>query len=481
MVTTGQAKPLLTDKRQFRLAGAGTDSGRTPEQRVINHLPSTVTTRRSQSPVRRPITTSGATNSSIEASQAESSDNKFFHASDASQALLASSTSTRKPAFFTANSFTSNTKAVHTTPELRRAESAAEVRTRSQSRSYTTRTPTLRDPSPVRPQSFSTARLKLAPTAKSGPETPELYSTARQFSSNGETSDTPSRPGLVPSDRLQRQKSAMSLRAGPDPSRPVAEKHQESRPILKSPAKERNSHGDRMSLLESSPTALDQSRESKLLTSPQSLASSSGSLPKSDYFENAMSQPAQTNRKIMDLEIRTTSLMAVNTHLEKQTRRQATEMKEMRKRIAYLLKNPGTQPASLVENLSEDASGSEVDEDTGEEDLLEVGQRLRQAATVIDLSIKRALLLSEQLLGDANKGLQYRPRESEIGIGVRKVVVDSTPDVTETVEEEHSSSWQETGYVVHGDILDDDRDISGLDLASQGLALRDEDNDSLLV
>lgn len=195
----------------------------------------------------------------------------------------------------------------------------------------------------------------------------------------------------------------------------------------------------------------------------------------------------------MDLEIRTTSLMAVNNQLEKQTRKQTQEMKEMRKKIANLIKYPGrgdslaqADPDDVLDNR--DSEDGEEDELGAEDDIHEVGTRLLDAAAAVDRSIRRAVLLSEQLLADARRGLHYRPRESEIGVGVRKVLQDSTPDLSELVDREEDVSAvlpNESGYGAvppargqmmlvddddeverQGDEEEEEEDISGLDLAA---------------
>lgn len=208
--------------------------------------------------------------------------------------------------------------------------------------------------------------------------------------------------------------------------------------------------------------------------SPQSATSTSTSVTNSittrqDHLESVLSQPAQTNRKIMDLEIRNTSLMAVNNLLEKQTLKQATEMKDLRKRIVHMTKFP-------ISNFSAGAADRDVcsDEDEemeeeidAEEDLQEVGERLLKASTNVDRTIKRALLLSEQLLEDARKGLHYRPRESEIGIGLRKVIRSRDDDENENVMEDEGQSSsmivQEIEQLLNND---EDADVLNLELDS---------------
>lgn len=154
-------------------------------------------------------------------------------------------------------------------------------------------------------------------------------------------------------------------------------------------------------------------------------------------IEEATSLPTQIHRKVMDLEIRNTSLMAVNNLLEKQSRKHASEMKELRKRIVFMTKFPQTNTVGQdLLPVGDGEHDEEADEIEERDDLQEVGDRLLLAANNVDHAIRRALLLSEQLLTDANRGLHYRPRESEIGLGMRRVLLSNVEDDSELMSED---------------------------------------------
>ncbi|ORY86300.1 hypothetical protein BCR37DRAFT_391094 [Protomyces lactucae-debilis] len=139
-----------------------------------------------------------------------------------------------------------------------------------------------------------------------------------------------------------------------------------------------------------------------------------------DMTQASAAAAESSTRRMLDYEIRNTSLMAVNAHLEKQTRRQASELKQLR-RHAQEARGLGT-----MKPLSPDASEALTsDDDAWPADMEDVRRKvllsdeLTGTIRSLDGSIQRALLVSEQLLTDAQRGLAYRPRESEVGLGVR--------------------------------------------------------------
>ena len=141
---------------------------------------------------------------------------------------------------------------------------------------------------------------------------------------------------------------------------------------------------------------------------------------------------SQSSRKIMDLEIRNTSLLAVNSLIEKRARDQAKEIRELRKHMADMSKHPRLRASDVASYppVEVDATlevNSDFDSST---------KSLLLAATEVDQSIARATILSESLLAEARRGLAYRPRDSEI-------MVTRVLDEDEQAEDDHDSICSE--------------------------------------
>lgn len=161
----------------------------------------------------------------------------------------------------------------------------------------------------------------------------------------------------------------------------------------------------------------------------------------------------------MDLEIRNMSLLSVNNQIEKRSRDQAQELKELRRRVAQMTQTPYLRYANAndkeddffslgwhqetegsVAGASASASASAPDDK-----FQDVADALLCAAQNVDESIRRSLMLAEHLLEDAKRGLAYRPRDSEI-LG-RRVLVDRTPDDSRVFEDDEDEDEREDEVV----------------------------------
>lgn len=455
------------ERRTIRLAGAATNVDNATDPHIITHLPSTVTTRRNHSPTKR---RSAQDLRREEASgSSEHADSKFFHASEISEATRTPATGTNRPAFFTANSFSNSPSTPSVAPELRRGASALEVRARSDSRPTLGRkTPRLRDLSPDR-------IVQTISKVKGSQEDHAILSLRTHTARPTTNRDEPSQARSIgrSANRLQRQASAITLNpAGAIPTSRRSSGNsiqtmrlmQEQDPPMSADSTEddssalrlRTQQGDKNTVV--SPALVP-------ISSPQSSTSTSTSYERSDDMEAQAQaqaqalQPVQVNRKIMDLEIRTTSLLAVNNQLEKQTRKQAMEMKELRKQLAHANKYPGiAQSATASDDYCAAESDEELADLKSDRDASNTSQKvalvLLQAASQVDRAISRALLLSDQLLEDAQKGLRYRPRESEIGIGVRRVLYEEVDDESLRDADDKSPDLRGSDTQQAGDISD---------------------------
>lgn len=459
------------DGRHLRVIGGSCETSRPPDPQTITHLPSTVTTRRAHSPTRRPPSAQGdySQGNVINGEQhkvphVSKNDGKFFHASEMQQASRTPTTTNKKPAFFTANSFSNTIKTASVTPELRRAGSAVETRSRSESKpTAIKRTPRLRDTSPDR-------RIQTGPSQGLGHDlwSPSPFETYGGVAASKENDIPQARSLGRTTQRLPRQISLNSLHQM-ETNKPACRSsdtpttNSTTRQVQRLSTSEKLANSEIIQetspRFESSPPSLGLP-EPVSTRSPQSSVSTSTTYSNPDDEDLSSLQPIQVNRKIMDLEIRTTSLLAVNNQLERQTRKQAAEMRDLRKCLAHASRYPnkaamnsdclGANSGVAMDIVGDDAE----DEEDGTDNLHQVGLLLATAASNVDRAISRALLLSDQLLEDAQKGLRYKPRESEIGVGIRKVLYDEfeDEDISRAGDERQERS------VVN------DEDISGLNL-----------------
>ena len=166
---------------------------------------------------------------------------------------------------------------------------------------------------------------------------------------------------------------------------------------------------------------------------------------------------ARVERKITDLEISNSSLLAINRTLERQMRKQNAELRRIR-RLSF----PGGLamfPAqSFRSSLSEgEGSGSEDDVDRDNngsdhessngaesESRLGVGdtkevyidlarhQELLDGSRSMNHSIKRCLLRTDDLIKDGRKALEYKVRANDVSLGGRVLPPEELSDVVES-------------------------------------------------
>ncbi|KAA8894880.1 hypothetical protein FN846DRAFT_894679 [Sphaerosporella brunnea] len=176
---------------------------------------------------------------------------------------------------------------------------------------------------------------------------------------------------------------------------------------------------------------------------------------------------SRRERKVMDLEISNASLLAINKTLEKEMRRQTAELRRY-KRLARSGRlssgasnnNPrssspaskrgksDSDAASIVESEEWEANGSEEDDDTETEKLseeegesededgksdekhreadekrltldLSKHQALLDASSKMNKSLRGCLLITDQLIREGKKALEYKVRASDVRIGGR--------------------------------------------------------------
>ncbi|GAA5823862.1 hypothetical protein JCM5353_006385 [Sporobolomyces roseus] len=140
---------------------------------------------------------------------------------------------------------------------------------------------------------------------------------------------------------------------------------------------------------------------------------------------------AKVSRRIMDLEIRTSSLLSINAQLERQKLKQTSEMRELRRKLRESLGGGGRQRFDLDEIRSTSSGGelSDIDYDDEDEDgepqpsweeLLRTDKSFGQVANLVDGMLKRG-----------KKAVEYKVEEkSQVGR------VLSTVEMEDRFEEE---------------------------------------------
>ncbi|KAG5519787.1 hypothetical protein PMAC_000060 [Pneumocystis sp. 'macacae'] len=125
---------------------------------------------------------------------------------------------------------------------------------------------------------------------------------------------------------------------------------------------------------------------------------------------------ARTNRKILDLEISNTSLLALNDNLEKQTRRQMSEIKELRKKIITenLYITNSTSNSTL--NSDENESDSKLSQ-TSDSSVIDHQKIINNSLSFIK-SLKRVLKLTKRLIKEGNQALESPKKDISIYLKV---------------------------------------------------------------
>jgi hypothetical protein len=173
---------------------------------------------------------------------------------------------------------------------------------------------------------------------------------------------------------------------------------------------------------------------------------------------------ARRERKVMDLEISNSSLLAINRTLEREMRKQTAELRRYRRlsRSGRLSLAPISRQASsgglsaLTEMDSSDEDNDFSDEDplsddydsadASSEDDPEINarraakdearlqidlakhQELLTASQQMNQSLKRCLGWTEALIGEGKKALEYKVRVSDVQIGGRVLAFDEQDD-----------------------------------------------------
>jgi hypothetical protein len=107
----------------------------------------------------------------------------------------------------------------------------------------------------------------------------------------------------------------------------------------------------------------------------------------------------------------------VNKGLERLTHEQALTIKSLRKQLRQSLRISVGAHAVLPSNEEEDEEEDDEDDEDDEED--------------VDMSggLDKSIFLTEQMLAEARKGLEYRVRTSELHLGGRVLSGEWNEDI----------------------------------------------------
>jgi hypothetical protein len=197
---------------------------------------------------------------------------------------------------------------------------------------------------------------------------------------------------------------------------------------------------------------------------------------------NELAANARRERKVLDLEISNSSLLAINRSLEKEIRKQKAELRRFRRmsRAGRFIPDtataalegsppPGTSHLGDLSDMSDGEDGPQIEDRAEEEDpessdnSFDEGQLSPSAQLErdevhrfgdekrlqLDLSKHRDLLLdsqrmnqslkrcmnwTEQLIKDGQKALQYQVRPSDVKLGGRVLVAEDDHETTQAGE-----------------------------------------------
>ncbi|KAK9377678.1 uncharacterized protein V1513DRAFT_434932 [Lipomyces chichibuensis] len=227
----------------------------------------------------------------------------------------------------------------------------------------------------------------------------------------------------------------------------------------------------------SSPTYSSSSQSSALSvvdSAEASTAMDDGDTPPAAPVET---DAARTNRKILDLEISNTSLLAINRTLEREMRGQSRELRVLKRWIQRHniggveidignLSVSETEDSGIDDESDEgsDSSGDEDDEDmtigpfskrssvrskgTGSQSVLELDELVQkekdllEASQAINGSIRNCLFMSDVLLKEARASLSFKVSEEDLRVGGR---VLSYEDTNYTDDDEEEVEIDDTG------------------------------------
>lgn len=182
------------------------------------------------------------------------------------------------------------------------------------------------------------------------------------------------------------------------------------------------------------------------ISGANSVAAPAVSGPKIPFIKPSNIKELRAERKIMDLEISNSSLLAINKYLEKKLRKQAKDLEQ----LSSVTASQGDPSDDVVDiNLSSTSEDELNEEETvpslSPDDLLasrkaaEIRRRTRTHIAFLESSqkvshrLQHCLLMTKHLLQDAEKSLNYTvdPSDVKLGGGVADMDDDSRVDTTE--------------------------------------------------
>jgi hypothetical protein len=215
---------------------------------------------------------------------------------------------------------------------------------------------------------------------------------------------------------------------------------------------------------------------------------------------------ARRERKVLDLEISNSSLLAINRTLEREMRKQCVELRRYRRlsrsgRLSLTSISAGPAPRGLLDvaededrsdlsDMAEEDEESLSDDDSLEEDSLSPDavvasdarhrekderrlqldlskhQQLLIDSQKMNQSLKKCLGWTEELISEGRKALEYRVRVSDVQLGGRVLAPDDLEDSLRNTyprESQESHGSELASALTPSEYERDDRD-SGVEL-----------------
>ncbi|KAH8835552.1 hypothetical protein DL96DRAFT_1574658 [Flagelloscypha sp. PMI_526] len=152
---------------------------------------------------------------------------------------------------------------------------------------------------------------------------------------------------------------------------------------------------------------------------------------------------AKTNRKIADLEITNTSLLAINASMERTKNKQAKEIRELRRKLreSRLSLPPRIYQEQVKDQAGQESEESDEEAEDGEEEPI-TNPKPGEKETKLDATYRRVKLLLDDLLVSGRKALETTPDD----------FADAKPKGTKVLNLDEVVLWQEGRDGDAGDI-----------------------------
>ncbi|GAA5975490.1 hypothetical protein JCM5350_002629, partial [Sporobolomyces pararoseus] len=294
--------------------------------------------------------------------------------------------------------------------------------------------------SPTLPSSASTKTLRSVPTAStSHPERPPMKTRTVTSSSNGSTSGSIPFPGS--NGTVSTTLATLDSPHGDYATRPRVDQVEWENGVEEWNKIGTNGNG-----------VVDLPISPRLISTSPTRTSASGIV--GNGMESLMRESiekeieAKVSRRIMDLEIRTSSLLSINAQLERQKLKQTSEIRELRRKLRESIGGGvGIRRFDVDEGRSSSSGGEFSDADEIEEEDEDEDREVQPSWEELlqsDPSFGQVATLVEGLIKRGKKAVEYKVEEKEKGRVLTTVEMeDRLEEEREDEEEEENQSGSE--------------------------------------